>query len=173
MRIVFALVFSFAWCFARGADAPAPAKPPIKEIGGGWWQVGKVRLNKNDRTAEFPAVINMDNGLAEYLIVHVNGKLHESVLRTDVDPYQVHVAMLLVGAKGAGTNQFPETPDARIPGDDITIEVVWKDGKKEKRMPAELWDQFLERYRAVLLPQLAETRPFFYPFKRVLFWASR
>lgn len=43
----------------------------------------------------------------------------------------------------------------------------------EKRMPAELWPQFLERYRALLLPQLTETRPFFYPFKRVLFWAAR
>jgi trans-aconitate 2-methyltransferase len=43
----------------------------------------------------------------------------------------------------------------------------------QRRMPAELWPEFLERYRERLLPQLAETRPFFYPFKRVLFWASR
>lgn len=43
----------------------------------------------------------------------------------------------------------------------------------EKRMPADLWPRFLERYRDVLLPQLADTRPYFYPFKRILFWASR
>jgi hypothetical protein len=136
-RILFGLLLCSALCSTRAEDAPAPAKPPINEIGGGIWQVGKVRLNKNERIAEFPAVINMDNGLAEYLLVHVNGKLHESVLRTDVDPYQIHVAMLLLGAKGAGTNQFSEAPDARIPGDPVTIEIVWKDGKKEKRMPAE------------------------------------
>jgi hypothetical protein len=72
-RIVFGLLLCSAWCSTRAEDAPAPAKPPIKEIGGGIWQVGKVRLNKNERIAEFPAVINMDNGLAEYLLVHVNG----------------------------------------------------------------------------------------------------
>lgn len=43
----------------------------------------------------------------------------------------------------------------------------------QRRMPAELWPQFLERYRELLLPQLPDTRPFFYPFRRVLFWASR
>jgi trans-aconitate 2-methyltransferase len=43
----------------------------------------------------------------------------------------------------------------------------------EKRMPSELWPRFLERYQERLLPQLADTRPFFYPFKRVLFWGMR
>lgn len=43
----------------------------------------------------------------------------------------------------------------------------------EKRMPDELWPRFLERYRELLLPQLADTRPYFYPFKRVLFWGAR
>jgi trans-aconitate 2-methyltransferase len=42
----------------------------------------------------------------------------------------------------------------------------------ERRLPLELWPRFLERYRERLLPRLEETRPFFYPFKRVLFWAS-
>jgi trans-aconitate 2-methyltransferase len=43
----------------------------------------------------------------------------------------------------------------------------------EKRLPAEKWPEFLERYRERLLPQLADTRPFFYPFKRVLLWGAR
>ena len=43
----------------------------------------------------------------------------------------------------------------------------------ERRLPAELWPRFLERYRERLLPQLDHTRPFFYPFKRVLFWGAR
>ena len=43
----------------------------------------------------------------------------------------------------------------------------------EKRLPAEVWPAFLARYRERLLPQLDDTRPFFYPFKRVLFWAAR
>jgi trans-aconitate 2-methyltransferase len=43
----------------------------------------------------------------------------------------------------------------------------------ERRLPPEVWPEFLERYRERLLPQLGDTRPFFYPFKRILFWAQR
>ena len=113
------------------------AAAPVREIGGGIWEVGRVRLNKKERTVEFPAVVNMDNGLGEYLLVHVKGKLHESVLRTDVDPYQIHLAMLLLGVKGATTNDWPESPTGLIPGVPVSIEVIWKQGNKEKRIRAE------------------------------------
>jgi trans-aconitate 2-methyltransferase len=43
----------------------------------------------------------------------------------------------------------------------------------QRRLSAELFERFLARYRQRLLPQLADTRPYFYPFKRVLFWAGR
>ena len=43
----------------------------------------------------------------------------------------------------------------------------------QRRLPGSLFDRFLARYREVLLPQLADTHPYFYPFKRVLFWAQR
>ncbi|WP_394822759.1 methyltransferase domain-containing protein [Pendulispora albinea] len=41
------------------------------------------------------------------------------------------------------------------------------------RLSPELYAQFLERYRARLLPALADTKPFFYPFKRLLIWGAR
>jgi trans-aconitate 2-methyltransferase len=40
----------------------------------------------------------------------------------------------------------------------------------ETRLGPELFPLFLERYRARLLPRLRDTRPFFYPFKRLLLW---
>lgn len=43
----------------------------------------------------------------------------------------------------------------------------------EKRMLADLYLLFLERYRERLLPRLEDTRPYFYPFKRILFWGRR
>jgi trans-aconitate 2-methyltransferase len=43
----------------------------------------------------------------------------------------------------------------------------------QKRMPAELWREFLAHYRARLLPALADERPFFYPFKRILMWGRK
>jgi len=43
----------------------------------------------------------------------------------------------------------------------------------QQRLPAELWPLFLDRYRAALLPQLDDARPYFYPFKRLLLWGRR
>jgi trans-aconitate 2-methyltransferase len=43
----------------------------------------------------------------------------------------------------------------------------------QKRLPPELWDRFLARYRELLLPRLTDTRPYFYAFKRILFWAAK
>ncbi|MBI3891811.1 MAG: methyltransferase domain-containing protein [Candidatus Wallbacteria bacterium] len=39
-----------------------------------------------------------------------------------------------------------------------------------KRMPPELYDRFLARFRELLLPKLSGERPYFYPFKRILMW---
>jgi trans-aconitate 2-methyltransferase len=43
----------------------------------------------------------------------------------------------------------------------------------EKRMPAELFARFMREYRELLFKQLDDARPYFYPFKRILFWAQR
>jgi trans-aconitate 2-methyltransferase len=43
----------------------------------------------------------------------------------------------------------------------------------EKRLSPELFARFLSRYREILMPRLPDTRPHFFPFKRVLFWAAR
>ncbi|MGH7179202.1 MAG: methyltransferase domain-containing protein, partial [Tepidisphaeraceae bacterium] len=43
----------------------------------------------------------------------------------------------------------------------------------QKRLPPELWDEFLEEYRAELFLRVPDSRPFFYPFNRILFWAGR
>jgi len=43
----------------------------------------------------------------------------------------------------------------------------------ETRMPADMWPRFLARYREVLLPKLDDAQPYFYPFKRTLFWGGR
>ncbi len=42
----------------------------------------------------------------------------------------------------------------------------------EKRLSPELFARFLDRYREVLMPRLPDTRPHFFPFKRILFWAA-
>lgn len=43
----------------------------------------------------------------------------------------------------------------------------------QSRLPADLYEHFLARYRERLRARLADTHPYFYPFKRILFWGRR
>jgi len=43
----------------------------------------------------------------------------------------------------------------------------------QKRLSPDLFDQFLARFRDRLFQKLPDTRPLFYPFKRILFWGQR
>jgi trans-aconitate 2-methyltransferase len=43
----------------------------------------------------------------------------------------------------------------------------------QKRLAPAAFERFLARYREALLPRLADERPFFYPFKRVLLWGRK
>src|ERR1041384_6945733 len=101
-------------------------KLPVKEIGPGLFEIGRVRLNKNDRTVTIPVEVNMREGVVEYFLVTTTGKTHESVFRTDAEPYHIQLAMLLLNAKGRGTNDFPQDKTKPPPGDPIEVQVEWK-----------------------------------------------
>lgn len=111
--------------------------PKIRQVAPGIFEVGKVRLNKTARSVTFPAVVNMTNAIVEYVVVTEQGKVHESLLRTDAVSKDIHVAMLLLNAKGSGTNMVPPDPLKPIPGDPVSIEVTWKEKGKTKRVSAE------------------------------------
>src|SRR5205085_8921184 len=118
------------------AQVPPEFRQP-KEIAPGVFEIGAVRLDKNAGTVRFPAKVNMDDGLVEYLMVSPQGAVHESVLVSDVPPQDVHMAMLLLGAKGTTQKGKPEGSghiDAatlakapKLTGDRISLAVNWKD----------------------------------------------
>lgn len=130
------------------------APPPLVEVSPGVFQIGLVRLDKTQKSVQFPAVLNQDHGLIEYLLVTTRGKTHESLLKTEAEPYHIHVAMLLLGAKGAPqtrellkvpTGEYHvNTPGAAtnrlaelLKGDAIRIELSWTNDGKFVSMPAE------------------------------------
>ena len=82
----------------------------VREIAPSVFQIGSVRLDKRQRTISFPAALNMDEGLTEYLIVTASGKTHESLLRTEAEPFHLQTAMLLLGAKGATREPLTNAP---------------------------------------------------------------
>ncbi len=119
-----------------GEEKPPP-KPAVKEIRPGVFQVGGVLLEKKNKQVSFPVLINMHEGLLEYILVTGKGKTHESLLVTRTKPYHIHVAMLLLGTKGAAGKEVPEDPRKPIPGERISIELSWKKDGKTLRAPVE------------------------------------
>ena len=128
---------------------------PLKMVLPGIFELGSVRMDRRQRSVSFPGSLNMANGPLEYFLVTKWGKTHESVLRTEVEPFQIHVAMLLLAdgattptnspSAGAGNapgggGQFISNPSKEaIPGDKVTIEVSWQAaGKKLQRRGDEL-----------------------------------
>ena len=130
------------------AQAPPEFSPP-KEIAPGIFKVGTVQLDKNTATVTFPAKVNMNDGLLEYLMVSPQGPMHESLFTSEASPQDVHMAMLLLGAKGMVQQggKEPARIDAeylakapKLTGDRISLRVKWKDKDgKEQITPPERW----------------------------------
>lgn len=137
------------------AEDPKPQPPAamMREVGPGLYELGKMRLDKNAASLTFPGKINMKEGMLEYLICSPQGSTHESLLVSEVRPTDLHFAMLLLGAKGAGI-RTPAPEDAppsqidaeylkkapELKGDVITITARYKNKEgKEITTAVEDW----------------------------------
>jgi hypothetical protein len=137
---------------ATSAEDQSPASPAMRELSPGVYALGKLRLDKNTNTLSFPGTVQMDKGYLEYLLVAPFGSTHESLLVTDMQPSDLHFAMLLLGAKGAGIltpaadDKPPGQIDAaylkrapRLQGDPLTITATWTREGKEETARVEDW----------------------------------
>lgn len=112
--------------------------PPLRQIGPGVFQIGGVLLNKEKRTIQFPGVVNMTQGQVEYLLVHETGKTHESVLKTSVEPYHIHLAALLLRPKKTPEpHRIPGGPPDDPSGQKTGIVVRWQTGTEPREIPGE------------------------------------
>ena len=96
----------------------------------------------------------MTDGMLEYLIVTEMGKTHESLLSTKIEPYDIQVAMLLLGIEPAG--KADAEPPAQITkdylkgapglkGETINVYVVWQDAQEVALPGAEFEDRLAHR----------------------------
>ena len=143
------VLLSLSWQLAAGEDldpsgfpgnfdptihAPSPPPPPdakpapVRRLQEDLLAIGDVRIDLKRRRVLIPAVVNIREGFIEYFCTTGYGAVHETVLRTEVLPVEVHLAMLLV-SRG---NQIPATPPASgeegIEGPAVKVFVEWTEG---------------------------------------------
>ena len=110
----------------EGAKVDSTQAPPLVEnLGSGRYRIGSVELDRAASEIYLTGEVNMDSGLVELFACGPRGKLHESVLRLDVSPHHLQVALLLIGLTPGGGVEFQGDPS--IPtGDPVEIWVEWE-----------------------------------------------
>jgi hypothetical protein len=112
----------------------AAAQPEVAPLGDDRFRIGQVVLDRVKREVRFPGAVTLHEGTLEYLACAPSGKLYESLLRADVDPYHLQLALLLIGLEPR--NNLRRQGDEATPlGDPLTIHVAWETagGRVERR----------------------------------------
>ena len=153
--------------FAQAPSPPPPPGPPppierqqqkttpLKKVAPGVFRLGDIEINKNTKSIVFPALINMDKGLLEYILVRTGGKTHESLFRTQVQPYDLQVAFLLLGFEGTDSPLRFQGAQEKPKGDPIAITITYTkaNGKSATIYPEE-WIVHMIENKAVNVKKL-------------------
>lgn len=118
----------------EGVGEANAVKASVKKLGDHRYQLGEITFDGKTREIRFPAVMNMEKGLLEYMIVTGDGKIHESLLSTEISASQLQVVMKLCRYKdGVGDifdALFPENEKEGKAGEakrgsSVRIAVEW------------------------------------------------
>jgi hypothetical protein len=125
-------VFVFPLCLcvssAAGGSLILAQKPlpPVERITDNLYRVGGAVVDTAARTVTCRGEINMDNGPIEYLAIAPLGKTHESLLRVEVRPLHLQLALLLLGLEPKNVLKYQG--DKTTPqGAPVEIRVRWQD----------------------------------------------
>lgn len=155
--LILALLFACpAIAQSPGTETSAaiePIKPSVKKLDETRYQIGEVVFDRQTREIRFPCKVNMTEGLLEYIIVHINGKVHESLLVTEISPTHLNLAFTLLNyvpsrelyplpnATGGTSGDYPDvSPEIRAAAR-VNLDVEWSADGKIRRMPMNDWIQ--------------------------------
>lgn len=128
-------------------EVAEPAKPAIKKLDETRFQVGEVIFDQKSREIRFPARVNMTEGLLEYLVVHQNGKIHESLFSTEIAATHLNLAFTLLRYKpsrelyaipsetGGVSNRFEDVPADIKAAARVNLFAEWKEKDKTRKFP--------------------------------------
>lgn len=128
-----------------------PLKPAVEKIDATHYRIGEVTFDQATREVRIPAEVNMSEGLLEFLLVHKDGKVHESLFKTSINATHLNVAFTLLrykpsrelyvvydekGQNIGAANQVPEDVKAAAR---VNIKVEWNDNGQIKSCPVNEW----------------------------------
>jgi hypothetical protein len=156
---------------------PEELKKSIKKLSDHEYQLGTMKLDTKTKELRFPAQLKIVKGPLEYLIVHETGSAHEALFTTKVTPFEVNVALLLLGYKPCETFFFKKDPEAFPqpvinpeigPDASFNVLVEWKDEHgKMQTVPAEDWVFDLETEKPVTAGAWVYNASFLTPEKQL------
>jgi hypothetical protein len=118
------------------ADGPSAGEIDFERLPNGDIRLGLVLLQRDPRALLFPATINMNVGPLEVLIATPVGRLHESLLRSEVNPLHLQTMLILLGLENGPRLNSADHPR----GDLVDIFVEWTTDTGEiRREPVENW----------------------------------
>lgn len=154
-------IFTCALLPAQESGGPPPRNPPtgkppeksaIKKTGDVTYDLGGVPFNSQTREIRVPCQVNMDEGAVEYALVAETGKVHESLLKTKIKPFDLQVSLLLCRYEphageiihtlfdpGPELKAMAAKPLAKAGANRLVIKLEWKD-KDGKAQSAALGD---------------------------------
>ncbi|MGB6220577.1 YdjY domain-containing protein [Haloferula sp.] len=126
-------------------DQPvAEHQPAIKRLDDGTMTIGKIAFDPKTREIRIPAEVNMTEGLLEFILVHVNGKIHESLLHTDISATNLNIAIKLLNYQasrelylkldddGSLSGEFEEASPEEKKGSRVKLALEWKQDGETK-----------------------------------------
>ncbi|MDB4673619.1 YdjY domain-containing protein [Verrucomicrobiales bacterium] len=155
-RIAIAAAISLVSAKAEEPDVEEPEKPvEITQTGDTTYRYGKITFDKKDRSVRIPAKVVQRNVLLEYVLVHENGKTHESILATDASAMRLHTVLLLLRYSQSKEMLNPSVPaEMAVSGEtaeekagaQLTVTVSWDDPEsgEPQTAPIESWITHLD-----------------------------
>lgn len=141
MRLAFILLITcwFSNLFILSEETPEQDQKAnlVKQIGASTFQVGLIEFDAKTKIISLPAEVWNTEGLMEYVLVHDNGKIHESILTTKISPTHLQVAMKLLkftAGKGELFERIRNSSDRTVKvdntekvGSSFEVKVNWKE----------------------------------------------
>jgi len=119
----------------------------LKKVNDQVYLLGDIEINLEQGFVAFPCSVNMSEGLLEVLLCRPEGKVHESLLVTNVSPLEFQTAMMLAGfdpvnelpVNSADVDSLSPFKSIETPGDSVQLYIETEHSGKKEKKPAEFF----------------------------------